>query len=77
MLSRLAIAFLPRARVFDLTEWCKRILTYRLIDIPDVIVVTLGRIIALVALGFVFNYLIYIYSHQQLCAVERAPQRHA
>ena len=48
------------ARVFDLTEWCKRILTYRLIDIPDVIVVTLGRVIALVALGFVFNYLIYI-----------------
>ena len=48
------------ARVFDLTEWCKRILTYRLIDIPDVIVVTLGRVIALVALGFVFNYLIYL-----------------
>ena len=48
------------ARVFDLTEWCKRILTYRIVDIPDVIVVTLGRIIALVALGFVFNYLIYI-----------------
>ena len=48
------------ARVFDLTEWCKRILTYRLVDIPDVIVITLGRIIALVALGFVFNYLIYL-----------------
>ena len=48
------------ARVFDLTEWCKRMLTFRLIDIPDVIVITLGRVIALVALGFVFNYLIYI-----------------
>ena len=48
------------ARVFDLTEWCRRVLTYRVVDIPDVIVVTLGRIIALVALGFVFNYLIYI-----------------
>ena len=48
------------ARVFDLTEWCKRILTYRIVDIPDVIVITLGRIIALVALGFVFNYLIYL-----------------
>lgn len=56
----LAASIYWAARVFDLTEWCKHILTYRLVDIPDVIVVTLGRVIALVALGFVFNYLIYI-----------------
>ena len=59
------------ARVFDLTEWCKRILTYRFVDIPDVIVITLGRIIALVALGFVFNYLIYIVINSYVLWKER------
>ena len=59
------------ARVFDLTEWCKRILTYRIVDIPDVIVITLGRIIALVALGFVFHYLIYIVINSYVLWKER------
>lgn len=48
------------ARVFDLTEWCKELVTSKIIDIPDVIVISLNRIIALVALGFVFHYLIYL-----------------
>lgn len=59
------------ARVFDLTEWCKRILTYRIVDIPNVIVITLGRIIALVALGFVFHYLIYIVINSYVLWKER------
>ena len=59
------------ARVFDLTEWCKRIITYRIVDIPDVIVITLGRIIALVALGFVFHYLIYIVINSYVLWKER------
>lgn len=59
------------ARVFDLTEWCKRILTYHIVDIPDVIVITLGRIIALVALGFVFHYLIYIVINSYVLWKER------
>ena len=64
------------ARVFDLTEWCRRVLTYRVIDIPDVIVVTLGRVIALVALGFVFNYLIYIIINAYVLWKERRSGSH-
>ena len=48
------------ARVFDLTEWCKQMFTYKVVNLPDVAVVSLDRVLALVALGFVFNYLIYL-----------------
>ena len=48
------------ARVFDLTEWCKELFSHKFLNLPDVIVVSLERIIVLVALGFVFNYLIYL-----------------
>ena len=56
----LAVAIYWAARVFDLTEWCKRIFTYRFVDQPDLIVLSLDRIIALVAMGFVFHYIIYL-----------------
>ena len=48
------------ARVFDLTEWCQSLFTHKFLNVPDVIIVSLDRIIALVALGFVFNYIIYL-----------------
>ena len=48
------------ARVFDLTEWCKEVYTHKFVNIPDVIVISLDRIIALVAVGFVFSYVIYL-----------------
>ena len=51
------------ARVFDLTEWCETVFSHKFINIPDVIVVSLERIIFLVAIGFVFNYLIYLCIH--------------
>lgn len=48
------------ARVFDLTEWCETVFTHKFVNIPDVIVISLNRIIALVAIAFVFHYLIYL-----------------
>ncbi|MBO4870436.1 MAG: mechanosensitive ion channel [Muribaculaceae bacterium] len=48
------------ARVFDITEWCREVYTHKFINIPDVIVVSLDRVIALVAVGFVFSYIIYL-----------------
>ena len=48
------------AEVFDLTEWCKEVFTAKFLNIPDVIVLSLKRLTFAVALGFVFNYLIYI-----------------
>ena len=55
-----AIAIYWAARVFDLTEWCKHMFTYKFVNIPDIIVISLDRLLVLVALGFVFNYLIYL-----------------
>ena len=54
------------ARVFDLTEWCETLFTHKFVNIPDVIVISLERIIALVALGFVFHYLIYLCIHSYI-----------
>ncbi|MBQ7691520.1 MAG: mechanosensitive ion channel [Muribaculaceae bacterium] len=51
------------ARVFDLTEWCKEAFTYKVVNLPDMIVVSLDRVLALVALGFVFSYVIYLCVH--------------
>ncbi|MBQ1725699.1 MAG: mechanosensitive ion channel family protein, partial [Muribaculaceae bacterium] len=48
------------AGVFDNTEWVASILTYKFVDIPDVIVVSLDRLLWLLAVGFMFNYLIYV-----------------
>ena len=48
------------ARVFDLTEWCKELFTHKFVNLPDLIVISIDRLLALVALGFVFSYLIYL-----------------
>ena len=56
----LGVAIYWAARVFDLTEWVKRFFFNRIVDIPDVIVISLDRILALVALAFVFHYVIYV-----------------
>jgi len=49
------------ARVFDLTEWCEHIFRYKFVDEPGLIVLSLDRILACVAFGFVFNYIIYLF----------------
>ncbi|MBR1882561.1 MAG: mechanosensitive ion channel [Muribaculaceae bacterium] len=56
----LAVSVYWAAQVFDLTEWFKRFFTHKFINLPQVIVVSLDRIVLLVALGFVFNYIIYL-----------------
>lgn len=66
-----AIAIYWAARVFDLTEWCKRVFSYKFVNIPDIIVISLDRILMLVALGFVFNYLIYVCIHSYILYKER------
>lgn len=48
------------AKVFDLTEWCYTVFTTKYVNLPDVIVISLHLLLFVVALGFVFNYLIYI-----------------
>lgn len=48
------------AKVFDLTEWCYTVFTTKYINIPDVIIISLDRLLFVVALAFVFNYFIYI-----------------
>ncbi len=48
------------ARVFDLTEWCHELFTHRFVDLPDVIVISIDRVLAMVALAFIFNYVIYL-----------------
>ncbi len=48
------------ARVFDLTEWCQTLFTTKYVNIPDVIVISLERLLWVVSMGFVFNYIIYI-----------------
>lgn len=47
------------AKVFNLTEWCLKIYTYNFINLPGIIVASLSKLVAIVALVFVFNYLIY------------------
>ena len=49
------------ARVFDLTQWCEQIFRYKFVDQPGLIVLSLDRILACVAFGFVFNYIIYLF----------------
>ena len=49
------------ARVFDLTQWCEYIFRYKFVDQPGLIVLSLDRILACVAFGFVFNYIIYLF----------------
>ncbi|MBR1551265.1 MAG: mechanosensitive ion channel family protein [Muribaculaceae bacterium] len=48
------------AKVFDLTDWCIHFFKHKIVDIPDVIVISLERILFLVALAFVFNFIIYL-----------------
>jgi len=48
------------AKVFDLTEWCKQVFSYRFVDQEGLIVLSLNRILFCVAAGFVFNYIIYL-----------------
>lgn len=48
------------AKVFDLTEWCYTVFTTKYVNLPDVIVISLDRLLYVVALGFVFNYIIYV-----------------
>ena len=49
------------AKVFDLTEWCVHLFKYNFINMPKVIVVSLERLLFLVALAFIFNYVIYLF----------------
>ncbi len=64
------------ARVFDLTEWCERIFRYKFVDQPGLIVLSLDRILACVAFGFVFNYIIYLFIQgYQLWKQNRAESR--
>lgn len=48
------------ARVFDLTEWCHMVFVTKYVNIPDVIIISLDRLLYVIALGFVFNYIIYL-----------------
>ena len=48
------------AKVFDLTEWCIYLFTHNYINHPGLITISLGRLVFLVTLGFVFNYVIYV-----------------
>ncbi len=64
------------ARVFDLTQWCERIFRYKFVDQPGLIVLSLDRILACVAFGFVFNYIIYLFIQgYQLWKQNRAESR--
>ncbi len=48
------------AKVFDLTEWCVHFFRHKIVDIPNVIVISLEKILFLVALAFVFHFIIYL-----------------
>jgi len=64
------------ARVFDLTQWCQHIFRYKFVDQPGLIVLSLDRILACVAFGFVFNYIIYLFIQgYQLWKQNRAEAR--
>jgi len=64
------------ARVFDLTQWCERIFRYKFVDQPGLVVLSLDRILACVAFGFVFNYIIYLFIQgYQLWKQNRAEAR--
>ncbi len=56
-----ALSIYWAARVFDLTQWCERIFFYKFVNQPGVIVLSLDRILACVAVAFVFNYIIYLF----------------
>ena len=64
------------ARVFDLTQWCERIFRHKFVDQPGLIVLSLDRILACIAFGFVFNYVIYLFIQgYQLWKQNRAESR--
>lgn len=64
------------ARVFDLTQWCEHIFRYKFVDQPGIVVLSLDRILACVAFGFVFNYIIYLFIQgYQLWKQNRAKSR--
>ena len=56
-----ALSIYWAAKVFDLTQWCERIFRYKFVDQPGLIVMSLERILFCVALGFIFNYVIYLF----------------
>ena len=64
------------ARVFDLTQWCQYIFRYKFVNQPGFVVLSLDRILACVAFGFVFNYIIYLFIQgYQLWKQNRAEAR--
>ena len=56
-----ALSIYWAARVFDLTQWCERIFSYKFVNQPGLIVLSLNKILFCVALGFVFHYIIYLF----------------
>ena len=71
-----ALSIYWAARVFDLTQWCERIFRYKFVDQPGLIVLSLDRILACVALAFVFKYIIYLFIQgYQLWKQNRAESR--
>ena len=55
-----ALSIYWAAMVFDLTQWCEQIFRYKFVNQPGLIVLSLERILACVALAFVFHYIIYL-----------------
>jgi small-conductance mechanosensitive channel len=71
-----ALSIYWAAKVFDLTQWCERIFRYKFVNQEGIIVLSLDRILACVAFGFVFNYIIYLFIQgYQLWKQNRAEAR--
>lgn len=56
----IALSIYWAARVFNLTEWVEFLYHYKFVNIDGVIVLSLSKLMSVVMLGFVFNYLIYL-----------------
>ena len=55
-----AVSIYWAAKVFDLTEWSEQIFRYKFVDIKGVICLSINRLLAVIATGFAFNYVIYL-----------------
>lgn len=71
-----ALSIYWAAKVFDLTQWCEHIFRYKFVNQPGLVVLSLDRILACVALAFVFHYIIYLFIQgYQLWKQNRAESR--
>ena len=48
------------ATVFDLTEWCVFLFTFKFLQIPNIIELSIMQLSCVIALWFIFRYLIYL-----------------